>query len=177
MIRSHRHLAQLSRPPPAPVIRPPSPPPAAPPAGYSLSRHLSQVVEIAGRSTDRLCHRGASVKNLAHSASLHAGENNAPSKPGTKHLVHYRRRVRVKVRRGRPVEERSQWNQSRTHARLAHSSHMWQEEPLNEVRWSTTGRRCHWICSADVQRCGHFHTSREATGSRSRRGSRGSHWG
>jgi hypothetical protein len=25
------------------------------------------------------------MKNLAHSASLHAGENNAPSKPGTKH--------------------------------------------------------------------------------------------
>ena len=38
------------------------------------------------RSTDCLCRRGAAVKNLAQSASPHAGENNAPSKPGTKHL-------------------------------------------------------------------------------------------
>src|SRR5207248_7814512 len=37
-------------------------------------------------STDCLCRRGAAMKNLAQSASLHAGENNAPSKPGTKHL-------------------------------------------------------------------------------------------
>ena len=36
------------------------------------------------RSTDRLRRGGAAVKNLAQSASLHAGENNAPSKPGTK---------------------------------------------------------------------------------------------
>ncbi|MBY0508568.1 MAG: hypothetical protein K2P94_00315, partial [Rhodospirillaceae bacterium] len=34
----------------------------------------------------RLCRSGAAVKNLAHSASLHSWENNAPSKPGTKHL-------------------------------------------------------------------------------------------
>ena len=40
------------------------------------------------RSTDCLCRRGAAVKNLAQSASLHVGENNAPSKPGTKHLGH-----------------------------------------------------------------------------------------
>jgi len=39
------------------------------------------------RSTDRLCRGGAAVKNLAHSASLHAGENGAPSKPGIKHLI------------------------------------------------------------------------------------------
>src|SRR5271170_5984614 len=38
------------------------------------------------RSTDRLCRGGAAVENLAHSASLHAGENGAPSKPGIKHL-------------------------------------------------------------------------------------------
>src|ERR1700741_3289026 len=37
-------------------------------------------------STDRLCRCGAAVKNLSHSASLHAGENNAPSKPGIEHL-------------------------------------------------------------------------------------------
>src|SRR5262249_42052567 len=39
------------------------------------------------RSTDCLCRRGAAMKNLAQSASLHAGENNAPSKLGTKHLA------------------------------------------------------------------------------------------
>src|SRR5437763_13930755 len=38
------------------------------------------------RSTDCLCRSGGAMKNLAQSASLHAGENNAPSKPGTKHL-------------------------------------------------------------------------------------------
>src|SRR5438067_1922032 len=37
-------------------------------------------------STDCLCRRGAAMKNLAQSASLHAGEKKAPSKPGTKHL-------------------------------------------------------------------------------------------
>jgi hypothetical protein len=40
------------------------------------------------RSTDRLCRRGAAMKNLAHSASLLAGENGAPSEPGIKHLGH-----------------------------------------------------------------------------------------
>src|SRR5271163_879162 len=39
------------------------------------------------RSTDRLCRRGAAVENLAHSASLHAKENNAPSNSGIKHLA------------------------------------------------------------------------------------------
>jgi hypothetical protein len=34
------------------------------------------------------------VKNLAHSASLHAGENTAPSNPGIKHLE----RVLIKFR-------------------------------------------------------------------------------
>src|ERR1700730_12550164 len=38
------------------------------------------------RSTDRLCRRGAAMKNLAHSASFHSPENNAPSKPGIEHL-------------------------------------------------------------------------------------------
>src|SRR6185369_6056230 len=37
------------------------------------------------RSTDCLCRRGAAVKNLAHSASLHAVENGAPSTPRIKH--------------------------------------------------------------------------------------------
>jgi hypothetical protein len=39
------------------------------------------------RSTDRLCRRGAAVENLAHSASFHSMEYNAPSKPGIKHLA------------------------------------------------------------------------------------------
>ncbi len=37
-------------------------------------------------STDRLSRCGASMKNLAHSASFHAGEKIAPSNPGIKHL-------------------------------------------------------------------------------------------
>jgi hypothetical protein len=37
------------------------------------------------RSTHRRCRGGAPVKNLAHSASFHSKENNAPSKPGIKH--------------------------------------------------------------------------------------------
>jgi hypothetical protein len=40
------------------------------------------------RSTHRRCRGGAPVKNLAHSASFHSKENNAPSKPGIKHLGH-----------------------------------------------------------------------------------------
>jgi hypothetical protein len=39
------------------------------------------------RSTDRRCRRGAAMKNLAHSASRHAGEKSEPSKPGIKPLV------------------------------------------------------------------------------------------
>src|SRR5215213_11848668 len=35
-------------------------------------------------STDRLCRCGAAVKNLAHSASLHSEDKNAPSTPGIK---------------------------------------------------------------------------------------------
>ncbi len=39
------------------------------------------------RSTDRLCRAGAAVKNLAHSASLHANEDNAPPNARTKHIL------------------------------------------------------------------------------------------
>jgi hypothetical protein len=39
------------------------------------------------RSTDCLRRGGAPVKNLAHNASLDAGEDNAPSRPGIKHPV------------------------------------------------------------------------------------------
>jgi transposase len=36
------------------------------------------------RSTDRLCRAGAPMENLAHSASFHSRDKNAPSNPGTK---------------------------------------------------------------------------------------------
>src|SRR5918998_3026600 len=36
-------------------------------------------------STDCLCRCGAAVENLAHSASLHSRDKNAPSNPGIKH--------------------------------------------------------------------------------------------
>src|SRR4029077_9901524 len=39
------------------------------------------------RSTDRLCRRGAPMKNLAHSASFDSEDKDAPSKPGIKQLV------------------------------------------------------------------------------------------
>jgi uncharacterized linocin/CFP29 family protein len=46
------------------------------------------------------------VKNLAHSASLHAGENNAPSKPGTKHLgACAHKRVTETTKAGYPILE------------------------------------------------------------------------
>jgi hypothetical protein len=47
------------------------------------------------RSTDRLCHRGARMQNLAHSASFHSREKTAPSKPGIKHQEHGWRRSAV----------------------------------------------------------------------------------
>jgi hypothetical protein len=37
------------------------------------------------RSTDRLCRRGAPVKNLSHNASFESFDKDAPAKPGTKH--------------------------------------------------------------------------------------------
>src|SRR5262249_3435339 len=63
------------------------------------------------RSTDCLCRRGAAMKNLAQSASLHAGENNAPLKPGTKHLVRrfalaHQLRDPVRLRIVAPLERR-----------------------------------------------------------------------
>ena len=43
------------------------------------------------RSTDRLCRRGAPMKNLAHSASFESLDKDAPSKPGTKQVSHLER--------------------------------------------------------------------------------------
>src|ERR1700690_854802 len=45
------------------------------------------------RSTDCLCRCGAAVENLSHSASYQSAENNAPSKPGIKHLANQPRRA------------------------------------------------------------------------------------
>jgi uncharacterized membrane protein len=42
------------------------------------------------RSTDRLRRRGASMKNLAHSASFHSTEKIAPSKAGIKQFRSHR---------------------------------------------------------------------------------------
>src|SRR5215204_5846725 len=39
---------------------------------------------LLDRATHRRCRAGAPMKNWAHSASLHSGEKNAPSNPGTK---------------------------------------------------------------------------------------------
>src|SRR4051794_36938607 len=38
------------------------------------------------RATNRLCRAGAPLENLAHSASFHPPDNNAPTNPATKHL-------------------------------------------------------------------------------------------
>jgi hypothetical protein len=51
-----------------------------------LRQNPQALLTMLYRSTDRLCRSGAAVKNLAHSASLHANEKTAPSKPGIKHL-------------------------------------------------------------------------------------------
>src|SRR5215207_4267428 len=45
------------------------------------------LLTMLDRATHRRCRAGAPMKNLAHSASLHSGEKNAPSNPGTKHLA------------------------------------------------------------------------------------------
>src|SRR5437763_15067014 len=55
--------------------------PVAP--GQDPQAHLTMLY----RSTDRLCRGGAAMKNLAHNASFHSPENNAPSEPGTKSAV------------------------------------------------------------------------------------------
>lgn len=45
------------------------------------------------RPTDRLSRRGAPAEYLAHSASFHSLVNDAPSKPGIKHLAEMARSV------------------------------------------------------------------------------------
>jgi hypothetical protein len=58
----------------------------------ALRQHPQALLTMLYRSTDCLCRGGAPVENLAHSASLAAGHDNAPSKPGIKHLVHFVRK-------------------------------------------------------------------------------------
>jgi len=45
------------------------------------------LLTMLDRATDRLCRGGAAVENLAHSASFHSRDKNAPSKPDIKHLI------------------------------------------------------------------------------------------
>ena len=55
----------------------------------ALGQRPQALLTMLYRSTDRLCRCGAPVKNLAHSASFHSMEKNAPSNAGTKHLVQH----------------------------------------------------------------------------------------
>jgi hypothetical protein len=52
----------------------------------ALGQRPQALLTMLYRSTDCLCRGGAPVQNLSHSASLHAGENNAPANSGIKHL-------------------------------------------------------------------------------------------
>jgi hypothetical protein len=55
-----------------------------PPSLLASSQRPQARLTMLYRSTDRLCRCGAAVKNLAHSASFHSLENNAPENPGIK---------------------------------------------------------------------------------------------
>src|SRR6478736_153761 len=52
----------------------------------ALCERSQALLTTLYRSTDRLRRRGASMKNLAHSASFHSTEKIAPSKAGIKQL-------------------------------------------------------------------------------------------
>src|SRR5271163_2922496 len=52
----------------------------------ALGQRPQALLTMLYRSTDRLCRRGAPMKNLSHSASFESLDKDAPSKPGTKHL-------------------------------------------------------------------------------------------
>lgn len=52
----------------------------------ALRQRPQALLTMLYRSTDRLCRRGAPMKNLAHSASLDSEDKDAPSKSGIKHL-------------------------------------------------------------------------------------------
>src|SRR5580658_47349 len=52
----------------------------------TLRQRPQALLTMLYRSTDRLCRRGAPMKNLAHSASFESCDKDAPAKPGTKQL-------------------------------------------------------------------------------------------
>src|SRR3954449_9141136 len=52
----------------------------------ALCERSQALLTMLYRSTDRLRRRGASMKNLAHSASFHSTEKIAPSKAGIKQV-------------------------------------------------------------------------------------------
>src|ERR1700721_2854889 len=52
----------------------------------AIGQSPQALLTMLYRSTHRRCRGGAPVQNLAHSASFHSKENNAPSKPGIKQL-------------------------------------------------------------------------------------------
>src|SRR5262249_25138209 len=54
----------------------------------AFSQHPQALLTMLYRSTHRLCRRGAPMKNLAHSASFHTEDKDAPSNPGIKHRGH-----------------------------------------------------------------------------------------
>jgi len=53
----------------------------------TLRQRSQALLTMLYRSTDRLCRRGAPVKNLTHSASFRSRQKTAPSKLGIKHLI------------------------------------------------------------------------------------------
>jgi hypothetical protein len=67
-----------------------------------LRKHSQALFTILYRSTNYLCRRGAAVEKLAHSASFHSKENNAPSKSGIEHLKRHYRDIAVR-RSGRGI--------------------------------------------------------------------------
>src|SRR4051794_19872360 len=54
----------------------------------ALCERSHALLTMLYRSTDRLRRRGASMKNLAHSASFHSTEKIAPSKAGIKQVAY-----------------------------------------------------------------------------------------
>src|SRR5262249_9765339 len=53
----------------------------------AFSQHPQALLTMLYRSTDRLCRRGAPMKNLAHSASFDSEDKDAPPKPWIKHTL------------------------------------------------------------------------------------------
>jgi len=107
------------------------------------------------RSTDRLCRCGAAVKNLAHSASFHSLENNAPSNPGIKHLAAASAAARSLYCSTIKLAAR-QTSRSLTASITLHR--FWLRAPVEHI-WdrqdedATSPGRCHASNSASVTEC------------------------